>query len=62
MKKITTLVQESEKDMITEAATTAFEKELEALVTKYSDSMVKDLQDQLRTKIANVLKKKAQKV
>lgn len=62
MKKITTLVKESEKDMLTEAASSSFEKELEALVTKYSDSMVADLQDQLKTKIANVLKKKAQKI
>lgn len=62
MKKITTLVKESEKDMLTEAASSSFEKELEALVTKYSDSMVADLQDQLKTKIANVLKKRAQKI
>lgn len=59
MKKITTLVQESEMDMLTEAASGSFEKELEALVAKYHDSMKADLQAQLKSKIANVLKKKA---
>jgi threonine aldolase len=59
MKKITTLVEESEKDMLTEAASGSFEKELESLVAKYSDAMAAELKDKLKTKIANVLKKKA---
>ena len=62
MKKITTLVQESEKDMLTEAASLSFEKDLNDLVAKYSAAMEAELQDQLKTKIADVLKKKAIKI
>lgn len=62
MKKITTLVQESEKDMLTEAASASFEKDLNDLVNKYADEMVADLQDQLKSKIANVLRNKAGKL
>ncbi len=62
MKKITTLVQESEKDLLTEAATASFEKDLNDLVNKYADAMVADLQAQLKDKIATVLKNKAGKL
>lgn len=62
MKKITTLVQESEKDMLTEAASASFEKDLNDLVNKYADEMVSDLQDQLKNKIAAVLRNKAGKL
>ena len=62
MKKITTLVKESDNDMLTEASTQAFQKELDELVNKYADAMVADLQDQLRSKISDVLKKKASKL
>ncbi len=62
MKKITTLIQESEKEMITEAALGSFEKDLDELVNKYADAMVADLQDKLKGKIAVVLKKKAGKI
>lgn len=59
MKKITTLVKESDNDMLTEASAASFEKDLADLVAKYSDQMAKDLKDQLKSKIATVLKKKA---
>jgi hypothetical protein len=62
MKKITTLVEETEKDLLTEAASASFEKELEALVSKYSAAMKADLKNQLNDKIAKVLKKKAAKI
>jgi hypothetical protein len=62
MKKLTTLVQESEKDMITEAASASFEKDLNDLVNKYADEMIADLQAQLKDKIAAVLKKKSSNI
>ena len=62
MKKLTTLVQESEKDMITEAASASFEKDLNDLVNKYADEMIADLQTQLKDKMAAVLKKKSSNI
>jgi hypothetical protein len=62
MKKITTLVQESEMDMLTEAASLSFQKDLDALVAKYSEAMKAELKDQLKSKIADALKKKAVKI
>jgi hypothetical protein len=62
MKKLTTLVLESEKDMLTEAASLSFQKDLDDLVNKYSAAIEEGLQEQLKSKIANVLKNKSEKI
>jgi hypothetical protein len=62
MKKMTDHVKETENQMLTEAATSEFERELSGLVEKYSKAMIAELQDQLKTKIADVLKKTASKI
>jgi len=57
MKKITTLVQESEKDLLIETAAKSFEKELTALVEKYTSSIEESLKPQFAAKLSNILKK-----
>lgn len=59
MKKLTTLVQESEQDMLTEAASLSFQKELDELVNKYAEAIEEGLQSQLKSKISAALKNKS---
>lgn len=62
MKKITVLEAETNQNVLTEAVSTAFSKDLDDLVNKYADSMMDELQDQLKAKIKEALKKKAGKL
>jgi hypothetical protein len=49
-------------DMLTEAVSIAFQKDLDILVNKYSDSIEAGLNDQLKCKLAEVLKTKSTKI